>query len=133
MDDKSTTLVLSPAAFSASNSLVVYTTGCVRGVSNATVRAGIPLPVGVVITGITAWVIDSGAGDDAISLTKTSAGFVTVATINTTGAVGIQRLSSVLVIPELVEPGEYFAFEFIGFDTTASHSICGVEIDYTSP
>lgn len=132
-DDKATTLALSPASFTASNSGVVFSSGCARGASSTTIRGGVALPVGAIITGISAWVIDSGAGDDVISLTKTTAAFATIAIINTTGAAGIQRLSAPVPDSEFVQVGEYYAFEYTGADLSASHSLCGVEIDYISP
>lgn len=128
------TVTLSTAGFTADNGAVDWTNGCVRqDAAPFTVRTGVQLPVGVTITRIRGYLIDSNATNGTLRLIRTTGVTTVLATANTVGTPGLHQLVATLAAPELVSPGEYFFIEYIGGDGTGSQQACGAEIDYTIP
>jgi hypothetical protein len=127
-------LTLSTAGFTADNSIVNWTNGCVRqDVAPFTVRAGLQLPVGVTITRISGYLIDSNAANGTLRLVRVTGVNTALATVSTAGTPGLHQLSVALVTPEVVNAGEYFFIEYIGGDGTSSHQACGAEVEYSIP
>ncbi len=128
-------LTVGAASLTADNAFVNFTGGCSRQ-DNVPHRlvAGLQLPVGVTITKLTGQIIDSNAANGSLSLKRTTAVVSTIATVTTsTSSGGVQPRSVTLATPEVVDPNEVFYIEYTGGDGTASHQICGVEIEYTIP
>ena len=127
-------MTLSTAGFTADNGTVDWTNGCVRqDAAPFTVRTGVQLPVGVTITRIRGYLIDSNATNGTLRLVRVTGVNTALATATTAGTPGLHQLIATLGTPEVVSPGEYFFIEYIGGDGTGSHQACGAEIDYTIP
>ncbi|MGH8913345.1 MAG: hypothetical protein ACRDZM_02390, partial [Acidimicrobiia bacterium] len=111
-----------------------WTNGCMRNsAAPFALRAGVQLPVGVVVTSISARVIDANASDSTFFIERVTTSVPTLASVTTSGTPGNHIVSATLATPETVDSGEAFFVEYIGGDGTGSHQICGVEISYDIP
>jgi hypothetical protein len=127
------TLRVGAAAFVAESD-GAWADGCFRRTTgDNVVRAGLQLPAGVRITKLTALMFDNGIGVGVTRLRRlTSSGTSTLASV-TSGNFLLSEASVNLLVPEVVQPGEYFNVEYDAPGGDAGHQICGVAIDYTIP
>jgi hypothetical protein len=129
--DPSQSITLGAGSFTADGVVADWSNGCVRNSAGTfDVRAGIQLPVGVIVTSMRALLVDGNGANGTVLLRRVNTANSTLASATSSGSVGLTTVTANLAMPAPVESGDYFNVEYSGGDGTASHQICGIEIFY---